>query len=71
MRLHPHRKRLCAPLGEITIVRTRHGADGILQEAQFCVESVVVYGEDGAAHYDIRVTVDVLGERVDDNVCSE
>lgn len=64
-------ERLDSPLGKPAIVRTRHGPDGVLEEAQGFEEGGVVRGEDDGAHDDVRVAVDVFGETVHDDVSSE
>jgi hypothetical protein len=72
--LHPHCESFGAALGEPTVKCTRDGAVGILEEAKLLGEAVVISvwrrrrGEDGSAHYDIRMTVNVFGEGVNDDV---
>lgn len=59
-------QRLQAAVGEPAVEGRGHGADGVLQEAEALVELGGVVG--AGAHDDVRVAVDVLGNRVDDDV---
>ena len=67
--VHAYRERLDSPQDEETIHRPRHGADGVLEEGQ-------PGGDLGIAHDDrstddVRVSAEVLGRRVDDQVGSK
>lgn len=53
-------------VGEPAVEGGRDGADGVLKEGESCGQLGGIEGAD--AHYDVGVTVDVFGYRVDYNV---
>jgi hypothetical protein len=57
---------LDAAVGEPAVEGRGDGADGVLQEGEALVDGVAVEG--GDAHADVAVAVDVLCDRVDDDV---
>jgi len=67
--LHAHVEGLEAAIGQEAVKRRRDGANCVLEEAQLGVDLWVA--GDGDAHDGVRVPVDVLCDRVVDNVCSE
>jgi hypothetical protein len=71
MLFHPEMQRLRTALGEPAIKGAGHGPNGVLEEAQFFGKSGVGGGEDESTHDDVRVAVDILGERVHDDVGAE
>ena len=70
VRLHPKVQRLGTALCEPTVVRTRDGADGVLEEAQLIGECCMMRREDERAHNDVRVPVYVFRQTVHDDVCT-
>ncbi|CRK35398.1 hypothetical protein BN1708_006723 [Verticillium longisporum] len=62
-------QRLEAAMGEPRVKSRGDGADGVLEEREAGVKVVRVEG--GNAHDNVRVAVDVLCHRVDDNVRAE
>jgi hypothetical protein len=68
VRAHAQVQRLEPALREPAVVRARHGADRVLQEAEALEDGGAVGRDDDGAHDDVRVAVDVLGERVQDEV---
>jgi hypothetical protein len=61
-------ERLGAALGKPTVKRARDTAHGVLEEAEPLCELFVTCREDGGAHEDVRVAVDVFRERVNNDV---
>lgn len=71
VRLHAEVEGLGAALREPAVVRAGDGTDSVLEEAQLACEGGVVRGEDERAHDDVRVTVDVFCDAVQDDVGAE
>ena len=61
VRFHAQPERLGSALREPAVVRARDGADCVLEEAEFVGVGGLVCGEDGGAHDDVGVAVDVFG----------
>jgi hypothetical protein len=55
-------------VSEPAVKGTRDGTDGVLKEAEALLEVVAVEGCD--THENIAVTVDVLGDTVDNDICA-
>lgn len=67
--LHAQVQGLQTTVGQEAVKGRRNGTDRVLEEGELGVDLLV--GGDGNTHDDIRVSVDVLGDRVDNNVGTE